>query len=69
MIATDKLRGVIAERGFSQRLVAQHLGMTQQTFYRKMKKGVFDSDEMMEMVRFLNIENPLDIFFAEAGTQ
>lgn len=68
MIATDKLRGIIAERGLSQRKVAEHLKMTEKTFYAKMKRGVFDSDEMAEMVNFLAIDNPGEIFFAGAGT-
>lgn len=68
MIATDKLRGVIAERGLSQRKVAEHLGITEKTFYSKMKKGVFDTDEMSEMVSFLDIKNPVEIFFAKDGT-
>lgn len=67
MVATDKLRGIIAERGFSQREVAKHLGMTDKTFYTKMKKGVFDSDEMAEMISFLGIEEPMGIFFANVG--
>lgn len=67
MIATDKLRGIIAERGFSQRQVAKSLGMTEKTFYAKMKKGVFDSDEMQQMVDLLRIPNPADIFFANLG--
>lgn len=68
MIATDKLRGIIAERGLSQRKVADHLKMTEKTFYAKMKRGVFDSDEMAEMVSFLAIDNPGEIFFADGGT-
>ena len=67
MIATDKLRAIITERGMSQRKVAEHLGMTEKTFYTKMKKGVFDSDEMAEMVSLLNIQNPVEIFFAKLG--
>lgn len=68
MIATDKLRGIIAERGFSQREVADYLGMTPKTFYEKMKKGVFDSDEIEKMILHLGIDNPVDIFFANIGT-
>lgn len=67
MIATAKLRGIIRERGMSQRQVAKELGMTEKTFYNKMKKGVFDSDEMSEMISLLNIDNAIDIFFAELG--
>ena len=67
MVATGKLRGIIAERGLSQRKVAEHLGMTEKTFYTKMKKGVFDSDEMAQMISLLDIKNPIDIFFANIG--
>ena len=35
---TNKLRGVIAERGMTQRQVAAAIGMTERTFYTKMKK-------------------------------
>ena len=35
MIAVDKLRGVIAERGLSQSQVAKSLGMAEKTFYNK----------------------------------
>ncbi len=68
MIATDKLRGIIAERGLSQRKIAKYLGMTEKTFYLKMKKGVFDSDEISEMILLLGITNPSEIFFAKLGT-
>ena len=67
MIATDKLRGIIAERGMSQRQVAKALGMTEKTFYIKMRKGVFDSDEMSEMIAMLSISDPASIFFAKFG--
>lgn len=32
MVDTNKLRGIIAEQGFSQRKVAAGLGMTEKTF-------------------------------------
>lgn len=68
MVDTNKLRGVIAQRGLSQRKVAESLGMTGNTFYRKMKKGVFDSDEMNIMITLLNITDPCEIFFADYVT-
>lgn len=63
MIDTDKLRGVIASQKTSQRQVARELGISEKTFYCKMKKGVFDSDEIEQMISILNIGNPLEIFF------
>ena len=58
MILTNELKGIIAQNGLSQRKVAKYLGMTEKTFYAKMKKGVFDSDEIEEMIHLLNIKNP-----------
>jgi transposase len=59
---TAKLRGIIAEKGYSQREVAKHIGITEKTFYAKMKKGVFGTDEATAMIQLLQIENPADIF-------
>lgn len=65
MIRTDELRGIIAKNGKTQRDVATAIGVTEKTFYLKMKKGVFGSDEIEKMIDFLQIENPVDIFFAK----
>lgn len=65
MVATQKLRGVIAERGLSQRQVAKLLGMTEKTFYSKMKRGIFGTDEVDLLISILNIHNPVEIFFAK----
>lgn len=65
MIAVDKLRGIIAERGMSQRKVAAHLGMAEKTFYSKMQRGIFGTDEVEQMIELLNIENPVEIFLAK----
>ncbi|MCQ5028670.1 DUF739 domain-containing protein [Flavonifractor sp. DFI.6.63] len=65
MVATEKLRGIIAEQGLSQRQVAKKLGMTEKTFYSKMKKGVFGTDEVDQMIALLGIKNPAEIFFAK----
>lgn len=65
MIRTDKLRGVIAERGLAQSDVAAIIGITPKTFYEKMKIGVFGSDEIQKMIDSLKIEDPMSIFFAD----
>lgn len=65
MIRTDKLRGIIAARGLSQRRVARLIGITERTFYGKMQAGVFRSDEIDKMIEILKIENPAHIFLAE----
>ncbi len=65
MIKTKKLKGVIVESGYSQADIAKELGIAPKTFYSKMKKGVFGSDEIEKMMELLDITNPVPIFFAE----
>lgn len=65
MVAVDKLRGIIAERGMSQRQVAKRLGMNEKTFYMKMQRGVFGTDEVEKLVSLLSISDPVDIFLAK----
>lgn len=65
MIKTDELRGIIAKEGYSQSDVAKKIGITPKTFYEKMAKGIFGSDEIQVMIKMLNIENPISIFFVD----
>ena len=69
MIDTAKLRGKIVEKGFTQQEIAHKIGKTPKTFYAKMKKGVFNSDEILMMVEALEIDNPSEIFFANKVTR
>ena len=64
MVKTAKLRGIIAERGRTQKDVAHHIGVSPATFGRKLRVGIFNTDEVDKMVDYLEIENPADIFFA-----
>lgn len=65
MIKTDKLLGIMAEKKVTQKAMAERLNMAPKTFYAKMKKGVFGSNEIEIMVDELNIEQPWNIFFAK----
>jgi len=64
VIKVDDLRGEIARNRLTQKDVAEMIGVTPKTFYLKMEKGVFGSDEIQIMIDKLHIENPIDIFFA-----
>lgn len=65
MIKTADLKGIIAKRELSQAKVAIAIGMTPKTFYTKMHKGVFGSDEIEAMIDILGIDDPASIFFAK----
>lgn len=68
MILTNELKGIIVARGKTQQEVAERLGVTPKTFTLKMQKGVFRSDEIEVMIDFLQIDNPMEIFFAKKVT-
>lgn len=68
MVDTAKLRGIFAENGKSQAEVAKIIGIAPKTFYDKMKKGVFGSDEIQIIIDEFHIDNPVDIFFAKGVT-
>lgn len=68
MIDTNALRGRIAEKGLSQSDVAKAIGITPKTFYIKMNKKIFGSDEIEAMIALLDISEPAKIFFAEEVT-
>lgn len=65
MVNIAELRGVIAKNGKTQSDVAKILNITPKTFYTRMQKGVFGSDEIQTMIDELHIDNPMDIFFAK----
>lgn len=69
MINVQKLKGKMAEKGYNGVYMAKVIGRTPKTFYSKMKKGVFDSDEIEKIVDVLdNIDDPSEIFFADKVT-
>ena len=68
LVDTNLLRGKIAEKGKSQTEIARAIGITPKTFYNKMNKKVFGSDEIEVMIAELDIENPIEIFFAHKVT-
>ena len=67
MIDTNKLNAHIATNGLTKRKVAHLMGISETSMYSKMKKGVFGSNEMAELVKILNIpkDEITQIFFAD----
>ena len=65
MVDTNRLKGLIVANGKTQEEVARHIGITPKTFYSKMKRKVFGSDEIEKMIDLLNIDDPTPIFFAK----
>ena len=68
MLDEKKLRGKMAENGLTQKQVARELGMSDSTFYRKMKSGDFGIEDCDKMIAMMHIQNPVEIFFANQVT-
>ena len=68
MVDTQKLKGLITEKNYSQSKIAELIGITPKTFYSRMDKGVFGSDEIDKMIEILDIKDPLPIFFTQCVT-
>ena len=65
MVDVQRLKSVIVLNNKTQEDVANYLGITPKTFYLRMKRGIFGSDEIEKMIEYLNIDDPMSIFFAE----
>lgn len=58
-----KLRGILAERGISQKEVAKAIGMNENYFSDRMTGDVdFRWSEVVKICRLLEIEDPLKVF-------
>lgn len=68
MVDINRLKGAIVTKGKTQEDVAKRLNMAPKTFYLKMKKGVFGSDEIEAMIEYLDISDPMSVFFAKEVT-
>lgn len=65
MVNTDIIRGKMAEKNITGEMLAEDMNITPTTFYRKMKKKKFNSDEMKVMAEKLDIRDPYPVFFAD----
>lgn len=64
MVNVNLLKSYMVKAGFTQKMLAQELGISEQTFLtRKLKKRVFGTDEASKIVELLSIDNPQAVFF------
>ena len=66
MFNSRRLQAQLVLKGKKPEDVANALDINIATYYRKLKSGDFTRKEMEKMISFLEIEEPMAIFFAEA---
>ncbi|MDR3258283.1 MAG: hypothetical protein LBT51_01550 [Fusobacteriaceae bacterium] len=69
MILTGKLKGKIAEKGYTQVEISKRLGISTKTFRKRMKTGIFQSDELDILAEILGITDVCEIFFIPEVSQ
>lgn len=63
-------RAQMTLKGLTGKDVAEHLCITEPTFYRKMKRGGdFTRDEINKLIDLLGITDPMRVFFADKLTE
>lgn len=65
MINTNAIYGLMGSKRISGAKVAKNIGITPKTFYMKMKKGIFNTNEIEILIKVLDIKNPSEIFFCK----
>ena len=58
------LKAEIARAGMTQSELAKVIGMTAQTFSKRMKKQSFNLEEAEKIIKVLDIKNAADIFLS-----
>lgn len=61
---SDILKGKIVEKKYTQKRLAEEMGITIQSLNAKLnKRSQFTIDEAVKIISILEIENPIEIFF------
>ena len=61
----NALRAEIVKNGLTCEQTAKYIGMSETTFWRRMRSGNFGLDEANKLIKLLRIKNPAEIFFSE----
>lgn len=65
MLDRNALKAEMTRYGYTQKKMAETIGISEKTFNLHMKSGIFGTDEVEKMIEVLHIKNPMDIFFAK----
>jgi transcriptional regulator with XRE-family HTH domain len=64
MLNVPEFRAAMVRKGYTQKALAKILGMSEKTFYDRIKNKRFGSDEIETLIKVLEISDPMPIFFS-----
>ena len=63
MVNVNLLKSYMVKAGYTQKMLAQELGISEQTLTRKLKKRVFGTDEASKIVELIRTHDRQAVFF------
>ena len=64
MLNVLEFKAAMVRKGYTQKALAKILGISEKTFYERMKSRCFGSDEIEKLITVLDIRDPVPIFFS-----
>ena len=68
MLNVLEFRAAMVRKGYTQKELAKVLGISEKTFYERIKNKRFGSEEIEKLVTVLEISDPMPIFFSNLVT-
>lgn len=68
MLNVLEFRAAMVRKGYTQKDLAKVLGMSEKTFYERLKNKRFGSEEIEKLITVLEISDPMPIFFSNLVT-
>ena len=68
MLNVLEFKAAMVRKGYTQKALAEILGMSEKTFTERIKSKRFGSDEIEKLIEVLEISNPMPIFFSNVVT-
>jgi transcriptional regulator with XRE-family HTH domain len=65
LILVNELKGKIKAKGYTQEKLAKELGISPKTLSNKLSKGIFGAVEIEKIIKILDIQKPVEIFFVK----
>ena len=58
---TNEVKAIMTLKEYTQKYMAEQLGMATNTFNRKLNTGDFGLDDAKKLAKILDIEDPVDV--------
>ena len=69
MLNVLEFKAAMVRKGYTQKAMAEKLGISEKTFSIRLKNRCFGSDEIETLIDVLDIRDPMPIFFSNAASK